>query len=682
MTPLTVPNPSNPDAPTRDVRPPAPAEKPPAPAHPAAILLRALRGRWIPVLFIGAILASIFAGGALLLVQPSYQANGIIRVAVLGSRILYTNEENQQLPLFDAFINAQVTYLKSRPVLERAVMDKDLIALGLSGDDTAVAELAAALTVARENKSEIITLSSKSGKPKLAAAMVNAVLDAYETLYGEKADRRVSIREATLSARVQELSQKLRTIAAQDLEIGQEYGADSMDKAHLLKLTQMQDLEKRVSDMKNEITQKQANGANVMDSGNGEIARLTVLDQAMSDMLFERAKRAAKLSSLAEHLSPQHPAFLAADAELKVIDQAIENRRQQITTLGKTGVISKTGGDPNAKATVDEMKITLTALEKQCEEVRTEARELNRRRALLVASAEEYKQYSTQLEEVRKGLEQVKLEGRTNLPARTEVAARAAVPMAPTADRGKVFAAVGGLLGFVLAIAGAVAIQLIHPRIRYSDELADLPRIRPSGRITDLAKHDSEAMDTVRRLRNQLQLAQGPRLEGPLVVATVSVGDQAVRADLAIAIADVFAETGLRTVLVDMDLVARHITLKKNLTGEVGITNLLQNANTPTFLPSGDRTYTLIPAGTNEMVEDHALSRRDIQTTIAQLRAKFDVLVLDVGPVDERLAAPLVLEIVDQAVLAVGVGQGTYQVKKGAVMINGLVHGRVASVLL
>ena len=50
-----------------------------------------------------------------------------------------------------------------------------------------------------------------------------------------------------------------------------------------------------------------SNGALDADTGDMEIKRATLLDRAMADMVFERAKRAAELEKLLLRYQPSHP---------------------------------------------------------------------------------------------------------------------------------------------------------------------------------------------------------------------------------------------------------------------------------------------------------------------------------------------------------------------------------------
>ena len=94
-------------------------------AHPSpmARAMRVLRRRlkWaIPLALVLGV-----AGGYLGYKQgtPIYRSNGTIRIEPTLPRILFQNEQNNLMPMFEAFIDGQVALIRSQRVVEMAMQN-------------------------------------------------------------------------------------------------------------------------------------------------------------------------------------------------------------------------------------------------------------------------------------------------------------------------------------------------------------------------------------------------------------------------------------------------------------------------------------------------------------------------------------------------------------------------------
>ena len=94
-------------------------------ANPVAVVHSLLRGRYlvaIAVLLVGLIGG---AAGGYFVQKPQYQSVGLIRVRPILPRILFESEQNAVMPMFDAFIESQVSLMRSQRVIESAMGSND-----------------------------------------------------------------------------------------------------------------------------------------------------------------------------------------------------------------------------------------------------------------------------------------------------------------------------------------------------------------------------------------------------------------------------------------------------------------------------------------------------------------------------------------------------------------------------
>src|SRR5688500_1562122 len=94
----------------------SPADVPPT--NPLVQIHRLLRGRYwlaITLAVVGGCVGTYFGYR---LAVPEYQSAGLIRIKPSLPRILYPNDENGMLPMFDAFVESQATLIKSQRVTD------------------------------------------------------------------------------------------------------------------------------------------------------------------------------------------------------------------------------------------------------------------------------------------------------------------------------------------------------------------------------------------------------------------------------------------------------------------------------------------------------------------------------------------------------------------------------------
>ena len=151
------------------------------------------------------------------------------------------------------------------------------------------------------------------------------------------------------------------------------------------------------------------------DMGDVEIKRATLLDRALADLSFDKAKRGADLVNLERRYTGDSPAIQQKRHEISVIDQAIAARREQIAVLGRTGALTDAERSDKEETTV-EIEGLLDKVKEQIETVRADAKALNGKRIRLDFLEEERRETRRMLDETRRALDVIRLESRNALP--------------------------------------------------------------------------------------------------------------------------------------------------------------------------------------------------------------------------------------------------------------------------
>lgn len=441
-----------------------------APAvNPIAVLLRLLRGRWALTIGLASAVGLTLAFLASLAASPLYESEGLVRIIAREKKILFADRDDSRLRLFDAFVDGEATYLKSRAVLDRAFtvfQEKRLE----DGDDTSDFKGFSDSLEVKKLKG-LIRVSAKGKNPDKAQDSVNALLSAYSQMHEEQSGRRQNLRVAELETRIDELLARRARLEADLLTIGEEYDASSLARAHLTKVTLLEEIEGRLSEVNNSIAKMEASNDSLdADTGDMEIKRATLLDRAMADMVFERAKRAAELQQMSLRYQRDHPKVARLTAGLQVIDDAIENRRRLIATLGKTGAI--TGGDGAAASqSLKELIALRDKLNGRRSELSDQARLLNSKLIQLAAINAERTEIGSMLADTRAVLDQVLLESRNSLPGTAEILSRGSLPLQPISNKKAALMVAGLIMGGGAVCVIMLALGFFSGTIRYSDDL-------------------------------------------------------------------------------------------------------------------------------------------------------------------------------------------------------------------
>ncbi|WP_241427769.1 hypothetical protein [Fertoeibacter niger] len=618
------------------------AEPPAMPEqNPLAGLTRAMRGRWLAAGLAGALLGPALATGGWLSGVRLYESGAILRVFPQESNILYRTGDDSVLKTFDSFVKAETTSVASNPVMDRArsALARDWPTLAA---DMTTRDLAGSIEVKRNDS--LITLNTMSRDTGFAAAKVNAVVAAYLDLQAEAESARSDVRLAELQSREADLLARQADIRRRTLQVGGEYGIDALAKAHVEKIAQIDALAARRAEVEATLAaMRTASGESSADMSDDEIMRATLLDRALADLNFDRAKREAELSTFLQRYPEDSRQVRDLREQIAVVDRAMAERREQIKVLGQTGALTDTSGaDPEASTA--EIAALLEKVTAQLAAARTEARELNSKRAELAALKEEADDVRKLLEETSSALEVIRLEAGRALPGYTAILSPATEPAEPAEDSSKMLAAAGLAGGGVLPFALALVLGLASGRVRHSDALGRFGHLVPVLRVVPRRRPAASEPD---RLRNALQLhpLRHPHPPGRTRIVTFARLDRGAPADDALALARSFAQAGTRVLLIDADLCAQGISRTLGLSEAPGWREaLLGQAPAPTVLADG---LHVLPAGLDPRTTDSTAGIIAIRRALANLATGRDLILICAQSPSASLMTELLLSASD-----------------------------------
>lgn len=643
--------------------------------NPLAVVRRSFRGRVRLAVFLALILATLLGTVGYFAGSPLFVSHGLIRVAAREPKLLYADKNDARLRLFDAFVAGEVVYLGSRPVLEKAVVllrKKDAAGVSVPRDAEEMAK-----TISINRKKGLIVVEGQAGNARSAAARVNALLDSYQQLNREQLVRRQDIRKRELLSHRDQLLVRLRKLDARTLRVGAEYGAHSIAKAHIRKIAQLEDIERRLGELQWMIAQREAAAARGDgDGGRAEIKRAMLADRAVAEMTHERIKRVAMLENLKLRYRAGHSKIRMANAELKVINRALAQRRAQIAKVAELGILTVMDGKDSVKSII-ELRSLRENLTGRAQNLRAEARGLNAKQDELAFIGEERRAVRSLLDEAGRVLEQVAFEEKNRGPGIIEIKAWGGIPIRPADDKRKEFAAVGALMGAGVAFAIVFLMAFIRPKCRFSDDLdAFTSSNSPAIVLPNVdAMEASQFSEAIHRLRNELLLSANDEcMVVAITGAEVGVGISSVSN----ALARSFAVARFRTVVLDGDIETHALSSEFGHDDSPGFHELVDGADPDTCSHEcAGMTFSIVPTGDQSDAGDAELSGPRVSAAIDRLKSKFEVVVIDADAVDQRLAAQLFAAAADRVVLVVKSGVSTQSVLRATQTIARVSTGPV-----
>jgi uncharacterized protein involved in exopolysaccharide biosynthesis/cellulose biosynthesis protein BcsQ len=613
-----------------------PEQRPPT-LDPIGLVRRTIRGREWRIFALSLLVSIIAATSAYLLIKPIYQSSGMVRVLPREAKILYSDQDDSRLRLYDAYVSAEMELIQSRPVLEDALTD--LYKQGnkkytLPED---VGNLSSMFSVS--GKKGLISVATRSGEPLLSAAAVNAVLSAYQASNESARQKHFDIRRAELNSREMAMESKLAKLKDDYLEIGGEHDAITLSKAHVAKTAQLEVLEERIAELDNTIAQLQATGGVGADVGSVEIQRATLLDQATADMTYERAQRLAALGTLKKRYQPSHPKLAAAEDELSILEATIAERREQIATLGKAGAL--TGGNSASKEeSLAELETLKNKLTERRQTLRSEAADLNYKLIRIRGIVTETDRLEELLDETKRALDAVMLESQNDLSRAIEIIAFGKVPDSPIEDKRKPAALGAFVFGGLGTLAFFVFGKILGGRVRYSDELDQRSSELLATVIPENKNDNSGMLMAAGRLRNELDLRWPRKGSPPLVIGVVGVSLGAGASSVVKALGQHYSQAERSVLIIDANPCENGLSqsfevttgtnpqavARGNVTLQEAVHHLPSDGGPIRLLGS----TSLAPDGAN-LQESVGMTVDEIQNLLANARTDYDTIILDLG---------------------------------------------------
>lgn len=563
------------------------AAAPAAAPNPLLVIHSLLRGRYHWAILLGLVLAGVGIVLGYKLPPVKYRSSGLIRVLPNRPRILYTNEENSLMPMFDAFVESQVSLINSPRVLDYAMQNPEWQALGRGLSPKVVSQFRDSVEVEHPRGSEVIIISYSDADQNAAMVGVRAITQAYKDLYGENdADNPAHIlqiledRRTTLRTEVDGWRSRIMAIA-------NEFGTTDIDVIFGNKLQAVNNIENELQQAQLVLTSVDVPSASPKNSPATQPAQKLVItaelaaryDPQLSQLMQERQNQQWALTKLKTRLGEKNPDVVATQ---KFIDELTIQIKERVDAFAKltqgatasTPVQSPGGG--GSIVNVQEIQRRIENLQKMLTTARADLMDVGKKNLLIQnykASEEASKQ---RLDETTARIEHLNVE--SNAGGRMIIISNGDRPLEPYKDKRVAAAAGGGAGGMAFGIGLIALVGLINRRFR---SLADAqavtnPAVPLLGVLPNLPsqienpEEAAAAAHCLHHIRTALQIHRDSHDERVYAITSPAAGAGKTSTTLALGLS--FAAARCKTLLIDCDIVGGGLTarIKKTCHRKIG----------------------------------------------------------------------------------------------------------------
>jgi Mrp family chromosome partitioning ATPase/uncharacterized protein involved in exopolysaccharide biosynthesis len=648
------------------------------PPPPNVVLLawRMLRGRMKSASIAGLFVGIPLAIAAYFLVPVKYTSIGIVRVVPTLPKVMYKSDQNEILPLFDAFVSAQASYLSSRRVIDKAVADADLLKAGWKpGMAGGLEDLAKHLQVSHSSGTELISVSVTSRKPLQAQGAVNAVLNAYEQIQTELGGITLSNREEKLEKLQEEPETQLKLMRSQMADLIASYGTDDLDQLYSAKVSELVKLEGLIAELDRQLAQKSGQVSSTQGPPAPEQQSAESLargDRLLAHLMDEDVALRMEIQRLGAKVTPDHHQMSLLLKEQESSARAVDARLQELRSDPSVGA-----QQPSDGPTIAQLQSIRDGYEQLRAASSEDTKKMGQTRAAIATLKEQMAETKARLDEVSRELEQFRVENSNLGAGRVSVVQRGDLPFAPSSDKRIPITILAFLAGSGLGI-GLVGLRgFVQGGYRFIDELEDTAT--PAmllGTVPQLQVGDEEleaqAQLSIHHLRHMLQAHAGAG-ERSRAISITSAASGDGKTSIAYALGVSFAANGDRTIIVDADLVGSGLTRRLGLAGAGGLREASRREELNGEVhATGIENLWALPVGADDRLDPAKLSPGMMGPLLDRLRGRFDVVIIDTGPILGSLEANLLGRLSDGVVVVVSRGQSAKLVRAALQQIHRL----------
>lgn len=545
-----------------------------------------------------------------------------------------------------------------------------------------IGTLQANLHVSVVPKTDIILLNYTCQNPKLAADIVNTVMDAY--IHQTFVSHVESTKRLTdfLSGELTDLKREVESSQQRLLEMGRPLGILGFDASHNQITQRLDDLTKAAGTAQiarilaesryRVLSSAPADTIGTLLEASPDVGQQNTNLANLSNLRMQLATARANYLQSQSYLGPNNPQAKSARAQIDELQSSIDREQKRLVQQVKQELVAAQANEQQTSAALEAAKAEAYKLRDDLVAYTIRQREFDSSRAL----------YENLLQRIRTANVQAGLESKE-----IDIIDQAVPPVQPTLEpRSSIltlYSAIGLVLGVILAFVlenldtglrsvaeietttGLPSLALIPRERRSSAETAALTPLQRN--IGVLANSKSQFAEAFRSLRTSLLLSSAghPPVTILMTSATPAEGKTTVSTNLAC----VLAQRNVRVLLVDADLRRPTVHHRFNLNGRIGLTTVLTGAASVEEaiqripeIPNLD----ILSSGPVPPFPTEMLGSQTMNDLLTQLKTMYSHIVIDSPPLLSVTDAVVLARESDATVLIVRHGKSSKHIVRRA----------------
>lgn len=562
------------------------------------------------------------------------------------------------------------------------------------------------LRVSLSPNSRIMEVHFRSADPQTAQNVVNTLLHTYQENNFKARFESTMQASDWLSKQLVDLQMKVETSQEKLVRYQKEHEILGIDEKQNITTAKLDELNKELTVAESERMDKEAfyrliesGDADAIASSAGALENEAPGAQTASALLETlRAKQAElriQVADLNTQFGPAYPKLAQLNNQLREIDTQLQAEMKKIASRVRGQYTTALHRESMLRDALEKQKQQANKLNESAIEYSLLKRDLETNRQLYEGLLEKLKEAG-----ISAGLKSNNFQIVNSARAPT-------YPVEPNVPRNLGFAFV---LGLTSGVGLAFLLEGLDNTVRTTEQAQAISGLPPLGMIPLGSKtaregapskrlmlaSSNEAVELITHVRPQSQMAESYRAlrtslllshlgAPPKIIMVTSALPQEGKSTTSINCAVVLAQKGVRVLLIDCDLRRPSIHKTLGMGPRSGLSNVLTGSTTlkqaitvaPT-LPNLD----VLPAGTPPPNPAELLASSNMRDVLAELRERYDHIVLDTPPTLSVTDAVVLSPRADAIVLVIRSGSTTKQALRRSRDILMQVNARVSGVLL
>jgi polysaccharide biosynthesis transport protein len=651
---------------------------------------RLLRGRYWIALILAGIGAAAGAIGGFMSSEPKYQSVGSLRILSNVGFKIYGEPNNQTYMDLNAIVKTHANLLQDPRVIDKAFRSNDWRKLNRPDNDTERERFRKSLNVTTDREEPgWIRVKFLDESPVAAQTAVREVIAAYVEIYGGEEMIITPKLIADVKSIVDKHERDVDVLEKEIQAISLKYNTPQLSELAKSRLDEFNELNKQIFFLESQIRAGEMQ-AGAEAAGGPEVKQdivvmageLAKTDVGIARLLDAHLTAEANLLSLkAQGVKDTHPELRKRTQLASAAKQGLETAVNNF--IGQRGGVGLAPGMGNFKigpAALQTFKQSLAQLKDDKTRKDTEMEALTKDSIALADLQEELASQKLERDAAKKRYVILTTESDSSetSSSRIKIVNDGEMPLSPYSDPRKKLAAMGIFFGGGIPIALVMLLGLIDGRYRYSDEATG-----PNRHVTLLGilpylpshMHDPEqaavAAHCVHQIRTLLQIGGQMHDRRVFTITSPTAGDGKTSLSLSLGLS--FAAAGSNTCLIDFDMIGGGLTSGMQAKTESGLMDAIDAGSIDGFVrPTSFPRLSILPIGRDDARDVSRLSPRSVREIVQQAKKRFDIVVIDTGPILGSIEASLACAAADGVILALGRGQQRHHADKAIEHLHNL----------